>query len=369
MRKRWLISALLVVVVGAGIVIISARLRGLRIAPPLYAPELLSLIPANANILLYADLGALRSSTFMMRLAELMPPVKRDREYAEFVSATGFDYERDLDRFVLAISNDEKNSVNAAGKNQVTTAIADGRFDENKIAAYALRYGKAEKQNGNSIYIVPVKTPANRGNFGNVVALRFLSGSRIMLTSALFPGPKPATVRELEPRTTASETASGRIIDNFAPKRLAPEIQERITRVSGAPVFAFVKVDRAMQGRTVMLGNLRSDQLENLARSVLWLTAAARPQSDRVDVVLEAECESTENARQLAGALDGLRIVGQMALADPKTRRQMDPATLPLLEALLRGAEVSRYDKGGAHRVRVTFILSEKMLRAPPATR
>jgi hypothetical protein len=55
-----------------------------------------------------------------------------------------------------------------------------------------------------------------------------------------------------------------------------------------------------------------------------------------------------------------------MALSDPKTRRQMDPATLAVLEALLGSAEVSRDDKNHVHRVRLSLALTQTMLAQPP---
>jgi hypothetical protein len=144
-------------------------------------------------------------------------------------------------------------------------------------------------------------------------------------------------------------------------------MQGRIARVSGAPLFAVAKLDSAMQKKDVWFHDVRSEQFENLARSVRWLSLAARPEGDRVDLALDGECDTAENARQLAGTLDGLRIMGRMALSDPKTRRQMDPATLLLLGALLRGAEVSRDDQDQVHRVRLTLVISQKALGAGTA--
>jgi hypothetical protein len=338
MRKPRLIAAVLVVV-GAGIFIYCyARRHAGGMARAANPPELVELAPADSTVLLYADVAALRSSAFVMRLATMVPPVTKDRDYAEFVRATGFDYERDLDRFVLAMQ--------AEGKNAFTTAIADGHFDQNKIAAYALRTGKLETQTGGDGYNIPSKSS------GKTVAIRFLNSNRIMLTDR--PKLQPAS----EPLSSKS-TERG--------NRSAPEMQGRIARVSGAPLFAVAKLDSAMQKKDVWFHDVRSEQFENLARSVRWLSLAARPEGDRVDLALDGECDTAENARQLAGTLDGLRIMGRMALSDPKTRRQMDPATLLLLGALLRGAEVSRDDQDQVHRVRLTLVISQKALGAGTA--
>lgn len=349
MRKRGLIVLLaLMTSVGVFFYFYARRHAGGVSAgyPPELVTELVGLAPADSRVLLYADVAALRSSAFVMQLAAIAPPVNKDHDYAEFVRATGFDYERDLDRFVIAMQGEEKNPV--------TTAIADGRFDQKKIAAYALRTGKLEKQNGNEVYVIPVKST------GKIVAIRFLNSSRILLTNRPKPQPAPQAKSESFSTPAAKNNAGG--------DQLAPDMRERIARVSGAPLFAVVKVASAMQ-KNLGLGGLRSDQLENLARSVRWLSLAARPESDRVNLVLDGECDTAENAQQLAGTLNGLRIMGGMALADPKTRRQMDPAVLPLLEGLLRGAEVSRDEKSNAHRVRLALVISQKALGAAAATK
>jgi hypothetical protein len=305
-------------------------------------------------VLFYADLAPLRASPFIMRLAALMPPATQARDYTEFVRATGFVYERDLDRVVLAIQSD--------GKNPVTTAIAEGRFDRNKIAAYALRSGKLEKQNGKDIYVILAKSPDKS------LVIRFLNDHRISLTSQAASGPNPGPKNAPEnraPAATEAPSTAASVDGRSSP--FPAEMQERLARLSGAPIFAVAKLDAAMQNKNFLIEGLRSDELENLARSIRWLNLAARPEGDRLRLALEGECDTAENSRQLAGALDSLlRIMGKMALSDPKTRRQMDPATLAVLEALLGSAEVSRDDKNHVHRVRLSLALTQTMLAQPP---
>ena len=77
-------------------------------------------------------------------------------------------------------------------------------------------------------------------------------------------------------------------------------------------------------------------------------------------VGLEGECDTPENATQIAGTLDGLRLFGQAALSNPGTRQRLPPETLKLLETLLRVVEVSHDNQ----RVRLTLELTAEMLRA-----
>jgi len=67
---------------------------------------------------------------------------------------------------------------------------------------------------------------------------------------------------------------------------------------------------------------------------------------------------------QLATVLDGLRWIGNAALADPKNRRQLQPQEVALLDSLLRLVEVSREGKV----VRLKVSLTPQMLGTPPKT-
>ena len=77
-----------------------------------------------------------------------------DKEYAQFVRATGFEYTRDLDRVVLAL-------IPKSPANQ-TVALAEGRFDQQKITGFALLTGKLEHQDGAEVYVLPAATNSGR---------------------------------------------------------------------------------------------------------------------------------------------------------------------------------------------------------------
>ncbi len=290
--------------------------------------DLISRAPADAPFLLYADLAALRSSPFLAQLTALAPSPAADREYAEFVRATGFDYSRDLDRVVVAVRPGTPTSS--------TVALAEGRFDREKISSYALRAGKKERQNGVDVYLVPAGTP------GKTVAFAFLDANRMALADSASLAPV------LAPATTGGPD---------------PAMRERISRVSGAAVFAVGKVTGVPQNFSP--GGVRSDQFTNLVRSLRWFSLAARPEDERMKVAIEGECDTPENATQIAGTLDGLRLFGQAALTNPGTRQRLPPETLKLLETLLRVVEVSHDNQ----RVRLTLELTSEMLRsASPKT-
>ena len=98
-------------------------------------------------------------------------------------------------------------------------------------------------------------------------------------------------------------------------------MQGRIKRVAGAPIFAVARTDRLPA--SFYAGFKNSPQLEQLARSIRGLTLAGQPSGNDVNVALDAECDSMTNAIKISTLIDTFRMVGSMALHDPKMRGQM----------------------------------------------
>src|SRR5260370_31557966 len=88
----------------------------------------LSAMPPDASAVLFADLAELRRTPFATEFYNWIPRSQADAEYAQFLRETGFDYERDLDRAAIAVIKDKKESK--------LFAVAEGRFDREKIEAY-----------------------------------------------------------------------------------------------------------------------------------------------------------------------------------------------------------------------------------------
>jgi hypothetical protein len=283
-------------------------------------PELLTLVPADAPYLLFADLAALRASPFLTQLAALAPAGPLDREYAEFVQATGFDYTRDLDRVALATQPGPANTL--------SVAIAEGRFDRERIIRYAMLSGRVDRQNGGEVYVVPASP-------GKQVAFTFLSAQRILVTD------RPDLMPALAVHLTGG---------------LDRTMRDHISRVAGSALFAVGRVDTLPENFSP--GGLRSDQFNNLLRSLRWVSFAARPEDDRLKVALIADCETPESARQLAATLDGLRLLAQAALADPGTRQRFQPQAATTLENLLRVTQLSQDNR----RIRLVVELTPAML-------
>jgi hypothetical protein len=97
----------------------------------------------------------------------------------------------------------------------------------------------------------------------------------------------------------------------------------------------------------------------SLARSVQWITLAARPEGDNLRVSLEGECGNSTDARQLQSMLEVLRMFGRAGLESPKTRQSMDPAAMAMLQTLLSNAEVTQ----AAERVRILVEITPDVWR------
>jgi hypothetical protein len=291
----------------------------------------LSAMPPDASAVLFADLAELRGTPFAAAFYNWIPKNQADPEYAQFLRETGFDYERDLDRVAIAVTKTEKESK--------LFAVAEGRFDHKKIEAYASRSGTREIRGGREILTVPLSDSAHKISFA------FLSKEEVALTDA---GELTAFLAPL-PNTTD-----------------AREWRERFTREAGSPVFAVIRQDAAagsaLAARTP--GGFQSPQLSGLLDQLQWITLAGKPQDSALRIVAEGECSSDQTARQLADLLNGVLVLAQAGLSSPKTRQQLDPRIRDAYLELIKGADVSRFDRGETKSVRVVFDVTPKLLEA-----
>lgn len=311
------------------------------------APGILGELPATAPAIAYIDVAALRklqSSPLaeLLGLTGTVPAGTRgqtmDPDYARFVRGTGFDYTRDLDRAAIAFwPNDLTPAANEAGENP-SLAVADGRFDEGKIVAYALRVGgRSEVADGRDRYIVPGKPN---------VAFEFLSPTRIAIAS----GKHPEDLLNLP-------TNGARALND-------PASQKRVQRVAGAPVFGVADTSQLPADFYASFKN--SPQLESVVRSIQSLSLSGQPEGDQIHLALDAECSSMAKAIELSALLDTFRVFGSMSLADPRIRRQMQVTReqAAFLEALIQQAKLSHQDRW----VRIALDVTPAMLGAsqPP---
>lgn len=340
-KRAWIGIAALICVAAAAIGIYFYRSRSPLSAPGIESPpsflshllpgppNIVSQLPPDAPAVAYIDVAAFRKLqgsplASVMGLAGANP--QEDQDYEDFVRGTGFDYTRDLDKAAIAFwPTSILATPGSLGENQAV-AIADGRFNQSKIKAYALRSGKVVMRGTQSIYEVPGNPP---------VSFEFLSSTRIILAS----GPDSGNL--LAPSSSAKRDSA---------------MQARIDRVSGVPIFAVVRTDNLPSSFYDSFRN--SPELANLARSVAALTLAGKPTGDRIQMTLDAECKSMTNAIEIATLLDGLRMLGSVALADPKTRGRMTKEQAEFLVALANQVKVTHQN----HWVRLSLEITPAML-------
>jgi hypothetical protein len=213
-------------------------------------------------------------------------------------------------------------------------AIADGRFDRVKLAAFALRSGKLENRNGEEVYVVSSGRPAK------TISFTFLAPGRILL----------ANTAALNPKSLRSASDH------------SPAQRDRFLRVAGAALIVLARVDASQENFSVF--GFRSRDLKRALRDIRWISLGARPDGDSLKVALEAECISADAARELTAAAETLRLLARVLLADSRFRRQISPQAAALAEAILRNGEFIQKDQ----RVQLRFELAADSFVSPASS-
>lgn len=329
MKKRRIATAIVAIIVVGALALYGYRRWGSSGSSP--RDELLAQMPADASAVLFLDLDGLRQSPFLVELYKWAPQPKADPDYAQFLQSTGFNYETDLSRVSIAVMKH--------GQETSLFAVADGKFDRKKISAYASQTGTRESRGGKEIFSVPANGSARR------ITFTFLRNNRIALTNDA----------SLEAALSAPHGDSD-----------AQAWRERFRRLAGSPVFAVVRQDAAagaaLSARAP--GGLQSPQLSALIDQLQWITAAGKPEADRLRVILEGEGTSEAPARQLSDVLNGLLVLAQAGLHDQKLRQQLQPDVREAYLEMLKSADVSQIARGETKSVRLIFDITPQFLEA-----
>jgi hypothetical protein len=289
---------------------------------------LLRSLPADASAVIYADIAELRQDGLLNNLATVSAKVAPEADYKQFVSETGFNYEKDLNRVAIAVES------HGASRNYF--ALADGNFDRAKIETYLRKNGPSEKPNGVEIFHAETSDPTPS------ISVAFLSDRRIVL----FDG------ADLNAELKSARQSAGH-----------SEWTDRFSRLAGAPLFVLMRQDAAIGAllNKQAPGGLRSPQLGQLLDQLLWVSVAGKPDDKQFRVVLEGECPNEATMRQLSDFLNGLTIMANAGLTDPGLRRQMDPVEREAYQQLLNSVDVMKLDRGTSKAVRVTFVVTQEI--------
>jgi hypothetical protein len=294
--------------------------------------DLLSRLPGDSTSVIYVDLKELRTSSFFSQLLAWAPAPSVDEEYAKFVQATGFDYERDLDRVGISLSG--------TAQHPKTMAVAEGRFDRKRIEAYSARFGTLKTATGKTIYAVALSKPVRTAYF------TFLRDNQVALCSD----------------ASCFFQASEKSADD-------EEWREHFLRLGGTPLFGIMRQDSQLLSALSQRGpgGWRSPQLATLLGQLRWVSVSAKPDGEQMRVVADGETPSEATIRQLSDMLSGLLILAQAGLDDPKARKQLDPKLRDAYLALLKSAEVEKLDRGNSKSVRLIFEVTPQLLESAHA--
>jgi hypothetical protein len=324
-RKKLVVGIIAAAAFGAGLYFAYAHWIG----PKGNSREsLLRTLPVDATAVIYVDIAELRQGPMLKNISGWSAGATIDPEYKQFVKETGFDYEKDLSRVGIA--------VESHGATRNYFALADGNFDRKKIEAYLRKSGNAEQKGTRETFHLPA------GKQGRTISVSFVSNERVALTDG----------DDLGAEIEAGQRSTGHA-----------EWMERFERLAGTPMFALVRQDTAIGSafNAQAPGGLRSPQLAQLLNQLLWISIAGKPEGEAFRTVVEGECPNEASMRQLADFLNGIALMAQAGLNDPKLRQQMDPALREAYLQLLNSADVAKLDRGDSKSVRVVLVITPEI--------
>lgn len=327
-KKLLLIAVLLLSLIGSLLVWRSWTLRDADAA----RTDMLSLLPTDGTAAGFLDLQQLRNSPFLAQVMSWAPRPTADSDYAQFMQATGFDYERDLDRVAL--------SIHRQSQNLTVFALAEGSFDRKKIEAYASRFGSLKTADGRTLFAVPI------GGSGRKAYFAFLRDDRIAWAN--------------------DSTYFFQRPSNDSPQSW----RERFSRVAGTPLFVVLRQDPFTASTLAQApGAFRSPQLATLLSQLQWITISGKPDGNQLRVVIDGESITESTVHQLKEVLSGIIVLAQAGLNDAKTSKQLDPQLRQGYLDLLQSADIQQLDRGTSKSIRIVFEVPPKLLQAaaPPA--
>jgi hypothetical protein len=325
-----------IALVAAALVLAGSALLIRRLVPPgegSARAEFLRLVPARATSVVFVDLDELRKSPFLPKLSSFAPHPLEDADYAQFVRDTGFDYERDLGKAFVAFTN--------LGPVTEFLVLAEGRFDRKKIDAYLDRTAQPTEQGGLRVFRLASAMGGRR------LSLAFLARDRVALGNS----------ENLFAALAAAAKGSGRA-----------EWQMHFDRLSGTPAFSVIRRDGALQEalNRAAPGGFHSPALSALLSELEWISLSGKPDGERLRIVAEGESNSDRIASELRDFLEGIRVLAQNGLQDPKLREQMNAEQRDAYLELLRTAEVEKIDRGEAKSVRLVLSVPPAFLELRP---
>jgi hypothetical protein len=150
MRIRRTLPVFLGVVIVVAAVTLAVQLR--KLAPP----EPARLLP-GADAFFYFDLNWARR----LNGGKELPPVSHDPEYEQFIQATGFQFERDLDEAAFAVhypANWQSGGTGGSSRDARFSEVLVGKFHGERLATYLRQMARSvETYHSIDIFTIPVE--------------------------------------------------------------------------------------------------------------------------------------------------------------------------------------------------------------------
>jgi hypothetical protein len=291
---------------------------------------LLRFVPADATSVVFVDLDQLRNSPFLATLYLWAPHTAEESDYTQFVADTGFNYERDLAQVFITVSNH--------GGSSNTLVLAEGKFDRKKIEPYLSRSSPPTQQGNLKVFRIPAWIR------DKPIFFSFLSDRRIAIADS----------EDLGALLAAAKNES-----------VHADWQARFDRLAGSPLFVIVRQDPTVHAVFAS----QSPQLAALIDQLPWITLAGKPNGNLLQVVIEGESPSDAASSQLRDFLQGVQLLAQNGLNDPKLRQQMNPEERNAYVELLKGTQIDKIGRGESKSVRIVLPITPQFLQIAAASK
>jgi hypothetical protein len=288
--------------IGVGVLVLGATVGGYVLnsgAPPIPkggCPAAVSLAPYDSDIVAYADFAALRSSVTQQQM-DALTRSPGATALNQFVAATNFHLERDLDHIMVA----------ASVESSTGGLVLDGRFDQAKLAEFFTKSGASMRHfESGDVYLFPSPSPA--GSF----AVAFLGPNRLAITGGKAP----------ETQMLVLEDAA----HNPDPA-IHEDICLRTSRISGAPVFFVGGVPKSAS-TLAALAAPRDSGLADILQGLQGWDMGFWADGDSVRFALEGEYDGRLDALKARFAFQKVLDAAHKEMATTKSSNASERAAV-----------------------------------------
>ncbi len=270
-------------------------------------------LPSDVIAVAHADVAALVQSELYRSLSERFgeDPWSSHPKYREFVEATGFRFETDLESVTLGVGQD------LADGTPPFYVLLDGKFDRKKIDAYILDSGEYERDKLDGLKAFLPKDTADGPDTS--AALAWLDRDTLLIASSPQIG---KLVRSIDGRApNAADSVLGALLaqseGQFRLAMILPGDEEQ--GPDGATVPPMMRD---------MVDSMRDSPLGQLHSVMLTLEVGSG-----LEVIVQAEDDTPESGTAVYDMLNGYLAMGRMMAAEN-----------PQLGAFLDHLELERKD-------------------------